>query len=87
MKVILYIQDSGIPAVIFPAPEFADFIEAVAFKDVPEGKPFRIMEESDLPEGPQEDWEIDPATLTDGLGGAGSEFPTFDDDLIEDGNQ
>lgn len=85
MKVIIYIQDNGIPAVVVPVQLYVDRygINAVALKDVPEGKPFRIMDAADLPEGPQEEWVIDPAMLTDGLGGAGSEFPTFDDDLIE----
>jgi len=49
MQVILFPQDNGGVSVIIPAPEFADQIEAVAHKDVPEGKPFRIIDDSELP--------------------------------------
>lgn len=85
-QVILYIQDSGVPAVISPVQAFAEVygVHAIAVKDVPEGKPFRIMEASDLPAGPQEEWEIDPATLTDGVGGAGNEFPPLPESEEDD---
>jgi hypothetical protein len=49
MKVIIYPQDNGLVAVMVPAPEFEDQIEAVAQKDVPEGKPWRIVDDSILP--------------------------------------
>jgi hypothetical protein len=49
MQVIIYPQDNGGVSVIVPAPEFADQIEAVAAKDVPSGKPFRIVGDSELP--------------------------------------
>jgi hypothetical protein len=50
MQVIIFPQDdNGGVAVIIPAPEFADQIEAVAAKDVPAGKPFRIIDDSELP--------------------------------------
>jgi hypothetical protein len=49
MQVIIFPQDNNGVSVIIPAPEFADQIEAVAHKDVPEGKPFRIIEDSELP--------------------------------------
>ena len=49
MQVIIFPQDSGGVSVLIPAPEFADQIEAVAHKDVPEGKPWRIIEDGDLP--------------------------------------
>ena len=77
--VIIYIQDNGIPAVVVPVQLYVDRygINAVALKDVPEGKPFRIMDAADLPEGPQETWVIDPAELTDGVGGAGSVLPVL----------
>lgn len=78
-KIILYIEDNGLPAVLAPVQAFADIygIHAIAVKDVPEGKPFRIMDAADLPEGPQETWVIDPAELTDGVGGAGSVLPVL----------
>jgi hypothetical protein len=49
MQVIIFPQDDNKVSVITPAPEFANQIEAVAQKDVPHGKPFRIIDDSMLP--------------------------------------
>ncbi len=49
MQVILFPNDNGGVAIITPAPEFANQIEAVANKDVPAGKPWRIVDDSTLP--------------------------------------
>jgi hypothetical protein len=49
MQVILFPNDDEGVAIITPAPEYADQIEAVASKDVPAGKPWRIVDDSDLP--------------------------------------
>lgn len=49
MKVIIFPQDDNKVSVITPAPEFADQIEAVAKKDVPSGKPWRIIDDAALP--------------------------------------
>lgn len=49
MQVIIFPQDNGGVSVITPAPEYADQIEAVAQKDVPEGAPWRIIDVSELP--------------------------------------
>ena len=49
MQVIIFPQDDNKVSVVIPAPEFADQIEAVATKDVPAGKPFRIISDSELP--------------------------------------
>lgn len=49
MKVIIFPQDDNKVSIIIPAPEFADQIEAVANKDVPSGKPWRIIDDSALP--------------------------------------
>jgi hypothetical protein len=46
---IIYPNDNGGVDVIIPAPEFADQIEAIANKDVPAGKPWRIIDGSALP--------------------------------------
>ena len=76
-QVIIYTPDNGIPAVIMPAPEaLARFgIMAIAIKDVPAGKPFKIMDASELPQDvPQEAWIVDDADLTDGVGANGSTF-------------
>lgn len=77
-KVIAFIADDGLPAVISPTKEYLDLygIEAIAVKDVPAGKPFRIMDAADVPDGPHEDWPLDPATLTDGIGGVENTFPS-----------
>ena len=49
MQVIIFPQDNNKVSVVIPAPEFADQIEAVAHKDVPDGKPWRIINDSELP--------------------------------------
>lgn len=49
MQVIIFPQDDNKVSVIIPAPEYADQIEAVAAKDVPEGKPWRIIDADELP--------------------------------------
>jgi hypothetical protein len=79
MKVIIYKQDNGIPAVIYPTYEALEThsILEVAIKDVPAGKTFKIIDASELAELdgiPQEAWEIDDADLTDGAGGESNEF-------------
>jgi hypothetical protein len=76
MKVIIYKQDNGIPAVVTPTQEALDAhgIMAIAIKDVPAGKPFAIVDASELPTEPQETWVIDDADLTDGIGGESNEF-------------
>jgi hypothetical protein len=47
---IIYPTDGGGVAVIIPAPECGLTIEEIAAKDVPEGKPFKIVDVSDIPE-------------------------------------
>jgi hypothetical protein len=75
-QVIIFNQDYGIPAVIFPTPEALaqHGIMAIAIKDVPAGKRFKIIDAADLPDTPQETWAVDEADLTDGVGGESSEF-------------
>ena len=77
MQVIIYNQDHGIPAVMMPTEEALQqhTILEIAMKDVPAGKPFAIVNASDLPQDiPQEAWIIDDADLTDGIGGESNEF-------------
>jgi hypothetical protein len=74
---IIYNQDNGIPAVLVPTPEcLAEHsIQEIAIKDVPAGKPFKIVNAADLPQDvPQEAWVVDDADLTDGVGGESNEF-------------
>jgi hypothetical protein len=51
MQVILYPNDDDTVAIVVPAPEFADQIDAIAAKDVPHGKPFRIVDSREIPQG------------------------------------
>jgi len=48
-KRIIYPTDDGGVAVIIPAPDCGLTIEEIATKDVPEGKPFKIVDVSDIP--------------------------------------
>ena len=47
---IIYPTDEGGVAVIIPAAECGLTIEEIAAKDVPAGKPFRIVDVADIPE-------------------------------------
>lgn len=75
---IVYKQDNGTVAVIVPTREaLANFpIEAIARKDVPPGKPFKIVDESEIPSdrSMRHAWTVDDADLTDGIGGKSNEF-------------
>jgi hypothetical protein len=75
-QVIIYNQDNGIPAVVLPTQEALEQhgIMAIAVKDVPAGKKFKIVDAADLPTDPQETWTVDDADLTDGIGGESNEF-------------
>jgi hypothetical protein len=46
---IIYPTNDGGVAVIIPAPECGLTIEEIAAKDVPEGKPFKILDVADIP--------------------------------------
>ena len=76
---IIYPTNDGGVAVIVPAPETLEQygIEAIALKDVPAGKPFKIVDTADVPSDRtfRDAWEVDPATLTDGVGSESNEFP------------
>lgn len=76
---IIYQTDEGGVAVIIPTPEALEQygIEAIALKDVPAGKPFKIVDTADIPSDRtfRAAWEVDPATLTDGVGAESDQFP------------
>jgi hypothetical protein len=76
MQVVIYNQDNGILAVVSPTLECLEThtIQEIAIKDVPAGKPFKIIDAADLPTEPQETWVVDEADLTDGVGGESNEF-------------
>lgn len=67
---VIYLQDNGLPAVCIPTPEALQTMSIleIAVKDVPTGKPFKIVDASDLPDAPQETWIVNEADLTDGVG-------------------
>jgi len=48
-KRIIYPTDEGGVAVIIPAPECGLTIEEIAAKDVPQGKPYKIVDAADIP--------------------------------------
>lgn len=68
---IIYQTDEGGVAVIIPAPEAIEQlgIEEIARKDVPAGKPFRIIDAADVPDDRtfRSAWEAD-MTLPHGTG-------------------
>jgi hypothetical protein len=75
---IIYKTDGGGVAVLVPSPEaLAKYgIQAIAVKDVPAGKPFKIVDASAVPSDRayRAAWVIDTADLTDGIGGESNEF-------------
>ena len=79
-QVIIYKQDNGVVAIIRPTEEALALygIEAIAQKDVPAGKPYKIIDASDIPadHSQRNAWTVDDADLTDGIG---AEWNTFDE--------
>jgi len=51
MKRIIYPTDSGGVAIVMPSPEALEImtVEDIAAKDVPAGKPFKIVDFADIP--------------------------------------
>lgn len=77
--VVIFPDDAGGVSVITPTPEALDQfgIKAIALKDVPAGKPFKIVPVSFLPTTVEgwKAWKVDQNTFTDGVGATSSEFP------------
>lgn len=69
-KRIIYQNTEGSVSVIIPAPDCGLTIEQIAAKDVPTGKPYKIVDVTDIPsDRTQRDaWTVDEADLTDGVG-------------------
>jgi hypothetical protein len=69
-KRIIYQTNEGGVAVIVPAPECPLTIEEIAAKDVPTGKPYKIVDVADIPTDRtfRNAWEVDESILTDGVG-------------------
>lgn len=72
MKKIIYENLDGSVAIIHPTPEALKFmtINELAFKDVPTGLAFAIIEDSEIPRDRtfRDAWNVDPEKLTDGIG-------------------
>ena len=53
MKRIIYPTDNGGVVILVPAPEWlaqeGNTVELLALKDVPEGKPYKIIDTADVP--------------------------------------
>lgn len=78
-QVILYNDDNGKLCVLKPTQSALSMysIEIIANKDVPQGLPYKIIDDSELPSDRlfRDAWEIDSSLLTDGIGSASNEFP------------
>jgi hypothetical protein len=78
MNRIIYNQDNGVAAVIIPTQEALEQhgIQAIAQKDVPSGKRYKLVDAADIPadRSERDSWTVDEADLTDGVGGESSEF-------------
>jgi hypothetical protein len=77
MTKILYRQDNGVVAIITPIlneinPNTGELwkIDEIAAKDVPTGKKYKKVEDSDVPTDRsfRDAWTVDESDLTDGVG-------------------
>jgi hypothetical protein len=77
-KRIIYRTDDGGVAVLIPAPNCLKehTIEEIAAKDVPAGKPYKIVDVADIPSDRtfRNAWTVNEADLTDGVGAESNEF-------------
>jgi len=69
-KKIIYKQENGTLSIITPIENDLMTIEQIAKKDVPTGKPYKIVDVSEIPSDREfrNAWTIDDAELTDGVG-------------------
>lgn len=68
-KRIIFQNDNGGVSILIPA-ECGLTIEEIAAKDVPTGKPYKIVDVADVPtdRAARDAWLVDAADLTDGVG-------------------
>lgn len=66
---IIYQNEAGGVSVIIPA-DCGLTVEEIATKDVPTGKPYKILDAADIPtdRAARDAWTVDEADLTDGFG-------------------
>jgi hypothetical protein len=69
-KRIIYQNDNGGVSVIIPWLGSGLTIDEIAAKDVPKGKPYKIVDVADIPSDRTQrmQWDVDEADLTDGVG-------------------
>ena len=77
---IIYTTEDGGVAILTPVTSCGLTLEQIAAKDVPTGRPYKIVDRSELPTdfSEQDRWTVDEADLTDGVGadyGVGSKNP------------
>ena len=76
---IVYKNDEGGISILTPSPECLEShtIEEIAAKDVPAGKPYKIVDVADIPSDRtfRNAWTVNEADLTDGVGAESNEFP------------
>ena len=76
---IIYPTDEGGVAIVIPSPEALEQygIEAIALKDVPAGKPYKIVSVEDIPSDRtfRNAWTVNEVDLTDGVGAESNQFP------------
>jgi hypothetical protein len=69
---IIFPNDDGGVSILIPTAEYLEThtIEELAAKDVPAGKPYQIVDVSDIPtdRSQRAAWSVDEADLTDGVG-------------------
>jgi hypothetical protein len=76
MNAIVYAQENGVAAVVWPATDNLSTEEllSVGHKDIPQGAPFWIVPADSIPVDRtfRDAWELDPASLGEpaGFGGA-----------------
>lgn len=69
-KRIIYQTDEGGVAIIIPWLGSGLTVEQIALKDVPTGKPFKIVNASEIPtdRSARNAWTVAASDLTDGVG-------------------
>lgn len=69
MNIIIYTQSNNQVAVLIPCTTELTLVE-IGIKDVPNGIPFWIVDENELPSTPQESWKLENMGQPDGVGTA-----------------
>ena len=88
MQRIIYKNQDNSVGVLIPTQEALSFatIEQIAEKDVPKDLPYKIVQDTDIPQDTtyRDAWEWDNTIEPDGFGGESNEFDT---QLLENYNK